>query len=185
MLVKCIDKSRRSFTGVADEYLKVNEIYTVEYEKEGFYKLNGIKYLFEKDRFEIINMEYKIVLETLLFKVIERSTNEIIDKHRVRNDILNSKDFYTYKNLNFKVKRTTDVNNTITWIELVRTNDIKKLYKFLYECGSYQKIYQSFNKKELEKKRKSFEYKFKNENGCRLGKIESFEVDIEEGVWTA
>ncbi len=56
-----------------------------------------------------------------------------------------------------------------------------KLYSFLYECGSYQKIYQSFNKKELEKKRKEF----KKENGCRVGKIENFEVDIENGVWTA
>lgn len=60
-----------------------------------------------------------------------------------------------------------------------------KLYCFLYECGNYQKIYQSFNKNELEKKRKSFEYKFKNESGCRLGEIEGFEIDIEKGVWTA
>ncbi len=60
-----------------------------------------------------------------------------------------------------------------------------KLYYFLYECGNYQKIYQSFNKIELEKKRESFEYKFKNESGCRLGEIESFEVNIEKGVWTA
>lgn len=52
--VKCIDKSRRSFTGVADKYLKVGEIYTVEYEKGELYKLNGIKFLFEKDRFEIL-----------------------------------------------------------------------------------------------------------------------------------
>ena len=60
-----------------------------------------------------------------------------------------------------------------------------KLYSFLYERGSYQKIYQSFNKKDLEKQRTEFEVSFKNESGCRLGEIESFEVNIEKGVWTA
>ena len=53
ILVECIDASRRSFTGVADVYLKVGKIYVVEFEKEELYKLAGIEHLFNKNRFEV------------------------------------------------------------------------------------------------------------------------------------
>lgn len=61
-----------------------------------------------------------------------------------------------------------------------------KLYSFLYERGSYQKIYQSFNKKELEKQRAEFEVSFKSEGGPnKIGIIEEKEIDIKNGVWRA
>ncbi|MEG2352993.1 MAG: hypothetical protein RR795_03465 [Cetobacterium sp.] len=61
-----------------------------------------------------------------------------------------------------------------------------KLYSFLYERGSYQKIYQSFNKKQLEKQRAEFELSFKSEGGPnKIGTIEEKEIDIINGVWTA
>lgn len=61
-----------------------------------------------------------------------------------------------------------------------------KLYSFLYERGSYQRIYQSFNKKELEKQKAEFEVSFKAEGGPnKIGIIEEQEIDIKNGVWTA
>lgn len=83
--VKCIDKSRRSFTGVADIYLKVGEIYTVEYEKDKFYKLNGIEFLFEKDRFEIL--EQKLINHTLELGIPVVDYSEI-NKFKNKNNII-------------------------------------------------------------------------------------------------
>lgn len=58
-----------------------------------------------------------------------------------------------------------------------------KLYSFLYECGSYQKIYQSFNKKSLEFTRNKLKT---NEDGPkRIGEIYVIQIDIENEVWTA
>ncbi|MCQ9626577.1 hypothetical protein HS141_06270 [Cetobacterium somerae] len=58
-----------------------------------------------------------------------------------------------------------------------------KLYSFLYENGSYQKIYQSFNKKSLEFTRNKLK---NNEEGPkRVSEIFIMEIDIENEVWTA
>lgn len=61
-----------------------------------------------------------------------------------------------------------------------------KLYSFLYERGNYQKIYQSFNKEELEKQRNKFEEDFKKEGGPNsLGSIVVKEINEKNGVLTA
>lgn len=61
-----------------------------------------------------------------------------------------------------------------------------KLYSFLYERGNYQKIYQSFNRDELEKQRTKFEEDFKEEGGPNsLGPIEVMDINEKKGVWTA
>ncbi|MGL5459794.1 MAG: hypothetical protein ACRDBY_09285 [Cetobacterium sp.] len=58
-----------------------------------------------------------------------------------------------------------------------------KLYSFLYECGSYQKIYQSFNKKSLQFTRKKL--KDNKDGPTKVGKIFVINIDIENEVWTA
>ncbi|MGL5716161.1 MAG: hypothetical protein ACRCXX_07255 [Cetobacterium sp.] len=59
-----------------------------------------------------------------------------------------------------------------------------KLYSFLYENGSYQKKYQSFNKKSIEFTRNKLMNDI-NEGPSLIGKIYTIEVDIENEVWTA
>ncbi len=59
-----------------------------------------------------------------------------------------------------------------------------KLYSFLYENGSYQKIYQSFNKKSLEFTRNKF-LSNTEEGPKRIGKIYYIEIDTDNEVWTA
>lgn len=59
-----------------------------------------------------------------------------------------------------------------------------KLYSFLYEKGSYQKIYQSFNRKNIEFTRNKLMNDI-NEGHSLIGKIYTVEVDIENDVWTA
>lgn len=68
-----------------------------------------------------------------------------------------------------------------------------KLYSFLYERDSYLRdggrrkiIYQSFNKDALKKVRQELVIKCNYLSGFNsIGEIESLEVNIENGVWTA
>lgn len=60
-----------------------------------------------------------------------------------------------------------------------------KLYSFLYENGSYQKIYQSFNKKSIEFTRNKLINGSDDDGPKRIGEIYEMEVNIENEVWTA
>ncbi|MCQ9627816.1 hypothetical protein HS141_12870 [Cetobacterium somerae] len=68
-----------------------------------------------------------------------------------------------------------------------------KLYSFTHERDSYligkelrKFIYQSFNENELKKIRQELIIKYNCFIGfSNVGEIESFEINIENGVWTA
>lgn len=113
--VKCIDKSRRSFTGVADIYLKVGEIYTVEYEKEELYKLVGIEYLFNKNRFEIleqkfINQSLDLGIDIIDYSEINKfkNANNIIEPPEQSYSLLLKTDFNTKADVLLEINKIYD-----------------------------------------------------------------------------